>query len=447
MSERRVVISGIGVIAPTGATTRTFWESCCTDRAVVVPIPAHWRAYFEPSSTVWAPLPVASHDNAFVGRVERMQLDRVTMLALAATLEALESANISCVMRDERKNTYAMEGLDARSCGVFIGTGIGGITGFVAGMSNHLLAPIASTAPDLPTESRALFRMAPRFNPFLVSMVMPNSSAATVAIKLGATGANRTSCQACAAGAVAIGDAFRAIRAGTLETAIAGGAEYLADEYGGIFRGFDVAKTLIRTCDPPQAANRPFDRQRSGFLFGEGGAAMLVLEEAAQAQRRQVTPIAEIVGFGESFEAHSLMAVEPSGTHMAAAIHAALDDADVRAVEIDYVNAHGTGTELNDRVEAEVIERCYGRRPAVNATKSLTGHTIGAAGAIEAAATALALRDQHVHGCHNLEDPILPLNFVRAAQRLPIATAASHSFAFGGHNAVLVLRRFVPFES
>ena len=444
MNKRRVVISGIGVVAPIGATTGAFWQSCCADRAVVQPIPTHWRDYFTPTSTVWAPLPVASYDNAFVGRLERMQLDRVTMLALTAAREALESADITCVVRDERKNTYAMEGVDARSCGVFMGTGIGGITGFVAGMSNHLLSPISTAAPDLTTESRALFRMAPRFNPFLVSMVMPNSSAATVAIKLGATGTNRTSCQACAAGAVAIGDAFRAIRAGTLETAIAGGAEYLTDEYGGVFRGFDVAKTLVRTCDPPETANRPFDRKRSGFLFGEGGAAILVLEEAAQARRRQVTPIAEIIGFGESFEAHSLMAVEPSGDQMAAAVHAALDDADVRGAKIEYVNAHGTGTELNDRVEAEVIDRCYGRGAAVNATKSLTGHTVGAAGAIEAAATALALRDQHVHGCRNLDDPILPLNFVRSAQRMTIATAASHSFAFGGHNAVLVLRRFVP---
>jgi 3-oxoacyl-[acyl-carrier-protein] synthase II len=442
MTGRRVVISGIGVIAPNGATTRTFWESCCADRAVVQPIPAHWRTYFEPGSTVWAPLPVESHDNAFVGRLERMQLDRVTMLALTATSDALEAAGIGCVRRDERKNTYVMDGVDPRSCGVFIGTGIGGITGFVAGMSHHLLAPIASAVAEPSTEWRSLLRMAPRFNPFLVSMVMPNSSAATVAIKLGATGTNRTSCQACAAGAIAIGDAFRAIRAGTLETAIAGGAEYLGDEYGGIFRGFDVARTLARTCDPPHAANRPFDRKRSGFLFGEGGAAILVLEEAAQARRRQVSPIAELVGFGESFEAHSLMAVEPSGDRMAAAVRAALDDADVHASDIDYVNAHGTGTELNDRVEAEVIERCYGRGPAVNATKSLTGHTVGAAGAIEAAVTALALRDQHLHGCRNLDDPILPLNFVRSAQRVPIATAASHSFAFGGHNAVLVLRRF-----
>jgi 3-oxoacyl-[acyl-carrier-protein] synthase II len=443
MTKRRVVISGIGVIAPTGANTRTFWESCCADRAVVQPIPAHWRLYFVAGSTVWAPLPVESYDNPFVGRVERMQLDRVTMLALAATFEALEAGGIGYVMRDERKNTYAMQGVDPRSCGVFIGTGIGGITGFVAGMSNHLLSPISSAAPQLSTESPDLLRMAPRFSPFVVSMVMPNSSAATVAIKLGATGTNRTSCQACAAGAVAIGDAFRAIRAGTLETAIAGGAEYLGDEYGGIFRGFDVAKTLVRACDPPHAANRPFDRKRSGFLFGEGGAAILVLEEATQALRRRVSPIAEIIGFGESFEAHSLMAVEPSGNRMAAAVDAALDDADLRASDVDYVNAHGTGTEVNDRVEAEVIERCYGRRPAVNATKSLTGHTVGAAGAIEAAVTALALRDQHLHGCHNLEDPILPLNFVRSAQRVPIATAASHSFAFGGHNAVLALRRFV----
>jgi 3-oxoacyl-[acyl-carrier-protein] synthase II len=440
--KRRVVITGVGVIAPTGVRTQTFWESCCADRAAVSSIPAHWCCYFEPNSTVWAPLPAWEHETAFVGRIERMHFDRVTLLALNATVQALDDARIGRRVRDERKNTYLVDGIDPTRCGVFVGTGIGGITGFSAAQGNHVLAAISVAAPELAAKAGPLMRMPSRFNPFIVSMVMPNCSAAAIAIKIGATSTNRTSCQACAAGAVALGDAFHAIRAGALDTAIAGGAEYLTDEYGGIFRGFDVAKTLVRECDPPHRANRPFDRNRSGFLFSEGGAAVLVLEEAGQARRREVWPIAEITGFGESFEAHSLMAVEPSGERMAASIGAALDDAGVDASQVDYVNAHGTGTEVNDEVEAAVIERLYGREAAVNTTKSLIGHSVGAAGAIEAAVTALSLRDQQVHGCRNLDDPIRPLNFVRAARALPIETATSHSFAFGGHNAVLVMRRF-----
>jgi len=439
--KRRVVISGIGVVAPTGGTTEEFFEGCRMDRAAVAPIPNHWHSYFEPVSKLWAPLAAWSEQNDLVTRIERMQFDRATRLALACTLQALQTANISRHLRDERKNTWVIEGIDGARCGVFIGTGMAGITSFAANEAHHLLMAVSTGIPELRTKA-ALLRTPPRFNPFSVSMSMPNASAASIAIKLGLTGTNRTICHACASGAFAVGEAFHAIRSGSLDMAISGGTEYLDDDYGGTFRGFDSAKTLVRKCETPERANRPFDRNRSGFLFAEGGAAVLVLEEAGQAIHRGVTPIAEIIGFGESFDAHSLMAVEPSGQRLTESIVAALNDADVSPSNVDYVNAHGTGTELNDDVETAVMDRIYGRRPAINTTKSLIGHTVGAAGAIEAAVTALSLREQWVHGCRNLEDPILPLNFVCTSREVEMEMAVSHSFGFGGHNAVLVLRRF-----
>src|SRR5262249_37657804 len=155
----------------------------------------------------------------------------------------------------------------ARRCGVFIGTGMGGITSFAANESNQILTAISAAVPEVSTKAGSLVRMPARFNPFAVPMVMPNASAASIAIKLGILGENRTTCHACAAGAFALGQALNAIQTGSIDTAIAGGAEYLTDDFGGIFRAFDMARTLVRKCDPAEKANRPFDRSRSGFLF------------------------------------------------------------------------------------------------------------------------------------------------------------------------------------
>ena len=280
---------------------------------------------------------------------------------------------------------------------------------------------------------------APRFNPFVVSMLMPNAPAAYLGIKYGLRGPNLASVKACASGTVAIGRAFEAIASGAIDQALAGGSEYLDDPHGSIFLGFDACRALVRECEPPEEANRPFDASRSGFLFAQGGAAMLVLEGADSAERRGATPLAEVTAFSESFDAYSMMSPEPEGRAIQAMLETLLAVAGVAASEVDYVNAHGTGTQGNDSCEAAVIERVFGPRVAVNSSKSLLGHTMGASGAFEAAITALSLRDQTLHPTRNLTDPIADLDFITTATQRPVRHAVSQSFAFGGHNAALLM--------
>jgi 3-oxoacyl-[acyl-carrier-protein] synthase II len=282
----------------------------------------------------------------------------------------------------------------------------------------------------------------PRYNPFVVSMLMPNAASAVIANKFSIHGPNVTYCVACASGTVSVGHAFRAVRDGQVDLAISGGSEYLNDEHGHIFRGFDIAGTLVRDCAEPQSANRPFDEKRSGFLFSQGGAAALVLEELEHALRRDVPVIAEVAGFAETFDAYSMMSLAPDGAQIERMIRASLADAGLEAGTVDYVNAHGTGTRNNDELESKVIERVFGKSVPVNSTKSLLGHTIGASGAFEALVTALTLRDGKTHVNKNLEEPCSELNYVRTTEVFDPEVGLSQSFAFGGHNAALVLRRY-----
>ncbi|MBD3241787.1 MAG: hypothetical protein GF331_14450 [Chitinivibrionales bacterium] len=455
--SRRVAVTGIGVIAPTGADTDSFWSSCLRGETRVAGIPAHWRRYAEFASPVWAPLPDIDFGRYGISRIERMQLDKATMLALSASRQALDAAGFVCRVKDEKKGTCSVESLDPQRAGVFMGTGVGGLTSLIAAEANHVFTPLKSSLQqmrqagaeagdaaagpigDIADGMSDMMIMPPRFNPFIVSMIMPNACSAATGIKYSLHGPNTSYCCACAAGTVALGQAFRAVRAGGIDMALAGGVEYLADDFGGIFRGFDIAKTLVRGELPPERINRPFDTRRSGFLFSEGGAAVLILEALDTALARGAEPIAEIRGYAETFDGHNIMMLDPRATQITRVIREALADASVGGDDIDYVNAHATGTTLNDQVESGVLAELFGDRPLVNATKSLIGHTIGAAGAIEAAVTALSIRDQTTHVCRNLEEPIADLSFVRSVEQRPIRTALTHSFAFGGHNAALVL--------
>ena len=274
-------------------------------------------------------------------------------------------------------------------------------------------------------------------------MLMPNAIPAHIGLKYSIKGPNLSYSVACASGTVAIGHAFHAVRDGTVDMAIAGGSEFLDDYYGGIFHGFDIAKALVRNCDDPDTANRPFDVNRSGFLFSQGGAAVLLLEDLETAMARGAPILAEIAGYAETFDAHSVMNIAPNGLEIERMMNAALVDAGMSAADIHYINAHGTGTQANDVVESEVIERVFGRDVLVNSTKSLIGHTIGASGAMEALVTVMSLEDQKVHVCRNLDEPIAHLNFVRETKSASLDAAFTQSFAFGGHNAGLVLKRFV----
>jgi 3-oxoacyl-[acyl-carrier-protein] synthase II len=443
--RRRVVITGIGVVAPNGTTATEFWDNCLSLQSSVGAIPEHWLHYWQPLSRIWAPLPAIDFDGRGISRIERMQLDTSAILAILAAQEALENAQLPRTVTDEKKNCYSVAGFSGDRAAVFIGTGIGGITSFAANEGNHILAPCSARLRQLavPLDQLAEVLRAPsRFNPFVVSMTMPNSCSALLGIRFSANGPNRTVCNACASGAMAIGQAFDMIAAGNVDSALAGGAEYIADDYGGVFRGFDVAKTLVKSCDDPQKANRPFDRNRSGFLIAEGGSAVLVLEELSHAQNRGAPIVAEILSYAETFDAHSIMSIDSSARQIRRMITRALDEAQCTPAAIDYINTHGTSTEQNDEIEALTIESVFGSRPLINATKSLTGHTIGAAGAIETAVTALSIARKTTHACKNLIEPIRPLNFVTKAGPFDITTAFTQSFAFGGHNAGLVLREF-----
>jgi 3-oxoacyl-[acyl-carrier-protein] synthase II len=443
--RRRVVITGVGVVAPNGATANEFWDNCLAQRSSVQLIPEHWRNYWQPLSTLWAPLPAIDFEARGIDRMDRMQLDKSTILAILAAQEALESARLPRVLTDEKKKLFSVKDFSGDRAAVFIGTGVGGISSFAANEGHHLLAPCGIRLRQIaaPVEKIAdLLRAPPRFNPFVVPMTMPNSCSAMLGIRFSLTGINRTVCTACASGTMAIGQAFEAIVEEKADAALAGGAEYLADDYGGVFRGFDIAKTLVKNCENPLTANRPFDRKRSGFLFAEGGSAVLVLEELSRARDRGAPVIAEVLSHAESFDAHSMMSIEASARQIRRMITHALKKAEVTAEEIDYINTHGTGTEQNDEIEALTIESVFGTRPLINTTKSLIGHTIGAAGAIETAVTALSISRKTTHACKNLVDPVRPLNFVTATGQFAIKTAFTQSFAFGGHNAGLVLREF-----
>ena len=279
------------------------------------------------------------------------------------------------------------------------------------------------------------------FNPFAVAATMGNALSANLSIKLGAHGPTPTFAGACAGGTMAIGRAYRAIRDGECDAALAGGSECLRDAWGPPSAPSTPSAPSPTATSPRSASNRPFDSKRSGFLFSEGGCAVLVLEELGAALARGAPRLAELRGYGEASDAHDLMAVDPSGAQVRRAIAACLAEAGLDAKDVDYVNAHGTGTPGNDGVEAEAIGAVVGRHALVSSTKSVLGHTLGASGALEAVVTVLTLRDQVVHPSINLEQPVADLSFATGPTRARVEHAISQSFAFGGHDAVIAMSR------
>ncbi len=452
--KRRVVITGAGAVSTIGTGMDEFWRNCLEAKSAVAPVPENWDHYAALHSRIWSPLPEIDPEYLGVARTERLQLDPGSVNAIGAAREAIERAGFGLVPDANNSRVFTLTGADSTRIGVYLGTGIGGAYSFLHNHAHHLyqraratLKGYAETRASAPEREMldgvvALMAHGPRYHPFVVSMLMPNASSAVVAIKFSITGPNTTYCVACASGTVAVGNAYRAVRDGRVDVAVSGGCEYLNDEHGHIFRGFDVAGTLIRDCADPQAANRPFDQKHSGFLFSQGGAAVLILEELEHAQRRGATIMAELIGYAETFDAHSMMSLAPGGAQIERMLRAALADAGVGVHEVDYINAHGTGTRNNDEAETEIIDRVFGKSVRVNSTKSLLGHTIGASGAFEILVTALSLRDQTTHICKNLDAPLRELNFVRAVEPLDLRVGLSQSFAFGGHNAAVVLRRF-----
>ena len=451
--SRRVVITGAGVVSSIGVGVDDFWRHCLDGESNVAPVPARWQNYAELHSRIWSPLPDIDPESFGIGRTERLQLDPVSVLALGAAREAIERAGFILEPVEGRTRAFRLCGADRARTGVYLGTGLGGAITFLQNHTFHLMKkPRAALMSYMEEHSSTrdrtvletileLMTHGLRFNPFEVSMVMPNAPAATIGIKFSLMGPNETHCVACASGTVAIGNAYRAVRDGRVDVAVSGGCEYFGDDHGHIFRSFDASGTLVRDCASPETANRPFDERRSGFLFSQGGAAILVLEDLEHARRRNATIMAELIGFAETFDAYSIMSLGPGGEQIERMIRGALADAGLSSSDVDYVNAHGTGTKNNDEIETSVIKRVFGHSVRVNSTKSLLGHTIGASGAFEILVTALSLRDGTTHICRNLETPVHDLNFVRRVEQCDLRVGLSQSFAFGGHNAAVVLRR------
>ncbi len=449
--KREVVITGIGILSPIGNGRGEFWHNCLAGTAAVETIPEQWRDYNSYSSPIWAPMHEPDYTQYPLSRAEKMQMDPVQLFTLISADMAVADAGFTKELRDEKKNTYILPEVHPDRCGVVMGTGNGGLVSYTGSAATHIVTPIKKTVDayckkmagsDSSSDTPGPFRFSSRFNPFSVAMTMPNACSAVLSIKYSFPGLSMTVSSACASGTTAIGTAFRAIRTGDIDMALTGGAEYLADPYGGIFRAFDTAKTLVQADGNFDRANRPFDKKRSGFLFSGGGAAVLVLEEAEHARRRGKQPVAAIESYSETCDAFTIMGMDPDGRQIDKMYSTLFTNAACEPEDIAYINTHGTGTIINDETESRIIEKVFGKKPLVNATKSLTGHTIGASGALETAVTALSIQDQFVHPCANLDDPIRELNFVTdARQEHEIEWALNQSFGFGGHIAGLILKK------
>ncbi len=440
----KVVVTGLGIVSSLGCDVETFWNACLDNQCNVEPIPKQWNNYSEFRSGIWSPLPEIDYRAHGFSRVEVMQRDPVSLIATMATNQALLDAGIEISPSPTQKRQNILAGVDSTKAGIFIGTGIGGASTFLENHSCQMLKRTTAELHEKNVDPDLIDRLKfpPKINPFTVSMLIPNAISAAVGIKYSLHGINKVVSQACSSGTSAIGYAYQAIKSGEIDFAICGGAEYLYDEYGGIYQGFDIARTLASSVEDINQANRPFDEDRSGFLYSQGGAGILILESESRAKKRKANIQAQISGFSETFDAYSMMSLNPDGKEIKRMISDAVKDAKLQLTDIDYINTHGTSTQLNDEVESKVIDELFGSRPIVNASKSLTGHGIGASGAYEAIITILSLKNQTTHRCKNLENPIRDLNFVTSIKAQDIQHALSESFAFGGHNSALVLSNY-----
>ena len=409
--SRRVVITGMGAVTSLGMGADSLWQAIANGKSGISRIE---RIDVADLPTQVAADIKAFDAGAFMDRKEAKRMDRFAQYAVAATRLALEEARL-----DE-------EDLQQARAGMMIGTGIGGLE-------------------TLENQHRVLLEKgADRVSPFLVPMMLPNMAAGMVAIKYRIKGFVECVVTACASSTNAVGDAFKLIRRGAADVMIAGGTEAPITRLA--MAGFCASKTMSTNLDAASAC-RPFDAQRDGFVMGEG-SGVLVLEELQHAIARGAGIIAELVGYGCTNDAYHMTAPAPDGEGAAHCMQLALADAAIGPEAVQYINAHGTSTELNDKIETAAIKSVFGQhahRLAVSSTKSMTGHLLGAAGGIEAIITASAIRDGFVPPTinYNQPDPACDLYVVpNQGENRSIRYALSNSFGFGGHNATLVLKAY-----
>ncbi len=408
----RVVVTGIGLVTPVGSDRNTTWDSLLDGKSGV-----DYISLFDAEGYTSR---IAAEVNDFdaaalLGRKEAKRLDRFAQFACVAALEALDDAGIE------------MANENADRVGVLIGSGVGGII----------------TISD---QHKILLNKGPkRVSPFLIPMMLGDMASGQVSMMIGAKGPNFSTVSACATGADSIGEALEMIRRGRADVVIAGGTEAAICEIG--IAGFNSCMALSTRNDDPQGASRPFESGRDGFVLGEG-AGLLVLESLEHAEKRGANVIAELAGYGASSDSHHVTQPHPEGEGAARAMKWALEDGDIDPESVDYINAHGTSTPMNDKFETIAMKRMFGDHAyklAVSSTKSMTGHLLGAAGGIEAAFSALAVHENVIPPTINLNDPDpeCDLNYTpNVAVKQNVDVAMSNVFGFGGHNASLVFKSF-----
>lgn len=412
--RKRVVITGMGCVSPLGNRYEETWQALIAGKSGVDIITAYDASDYK---TRIAAEVKGFDGNALFGLREARRMDRYTQFALAASLEAVENAHL--VIDDANRDRI----------GVVIGSGIGGLA-------------------TLSENQRILTEKGPsRISPFLVPMMLVDACPGLIAIYLGVRGPNMAVVTACATGTNAIGEAAEIIRRGKADVMLAGGSEAAILPIS--MAGMSVMGALSRCNDHPQSASRPFDLHRDGFVMGEG-SGVVVLEALDKALARGAPILAELVGYGSTNDAYHVSAPVENGQGAAMCMQIALDDAGLGINDIDYINAHGTSTPLNDKSETKAIKAVFGEQAykiPVSSTKSMTGHLLGAAGAIEAAICVSVLNEKIIPATINYEtpDPECDLDYVtEGARQASVQTAMSNSFGFGGHNATIILRTYEP---
>jgi 3-oxoacyl-[acyl-carrier-protein] synthase II len=412
--SRRVVVTGLGVVSPVGKDVKTFWDSLCSGKSGISRIESFDAANF--------PSRIAGEikDIDFSGIVEPKEVnrtDRNILFALFAAEEAVKDSGLDLGKEDLTR------------IGTIIGSGIGGLK-------------------TLETEHAKLLSRGPgRVSPFLVPMMITDMSAGRVSIKYGFKGPNFSVVSACASASHSLGEAYLGIKAGMMDVAVAGGSESGITPLS--FAGFCSMKALSSRNDVPEKASSPFDKKRDGFVMGEG-SGLVVLESLEHARARNARIYAEFLGYGATGDAYHISAPAPEGEGAQRSMAMALASAGLTASDIDYINAHGTSTDLNDKLETLAIHKVFGDHASkinISSTKSMTGHLLGASGGIEFIATVLSVFNNMIHPTINYEDPDpdCDLNYTpNVAVSRQVRYAMSNSFGFGGHNASLVVGKHEP---
>ncbi|HEX9917129.1 MAG TPA: beta-ketoacyl-ACP synthase II [candidate division Zixibacteria bacterium] len=412
--KNRVVVTGMGAITPVGNSVDVFWEALKNGVSGVDKVSRFDVANY--------PTKIAAEIKGFdtsaqIDKKEARRMDLYEQYAIVASQQVVDDAGLD------------LNSMDKSRAGVVIGSGIGGIETFEKQCSTMI-----SSGPG-------------RVSPFFIPMMIIDMCAGLVSIRFGFTGPNYATVSACASSAHAVADAFRIIQRGEAEVMITGGSEAAITPLS--FAGFCSARAMSTRNDEPEKASRPFDKQRDGFVMGEG-AGMLILESLEHAQKRGAKIYAEIAGVGMSADAYHITAPSPGGEGAVRSMQAAIQDAGVSPQEVGYINSHGTATDLGDISETVAIKKVFGehaKKIAINSTKSMTGHLLGAAGAVELIVGIKSMSEGVIHPTINLEfpDPECDLDYVPNLKReKEINVFLSNSFGFGGHNVTLVVRKFVP---